>query len=114
MEVTKNVLSKIKELADDDKEYLLELKQLYINFFTNLMNEYGELFKNQKSKELSVMIHKIKPAMQYVDLYDLEELLNDGLFMVQNPISYVEKKADENIKEVINICEDSLIKINQI
>lgn len=114
MESTKNILSKIKELADGDITYLRELKQLYINFFTNLMNEYSPLCKEKKAKELSVMIHKVKPAMQYIDLYELEELLNDALFMVQNPISYVEQKIDENIKEVIKICQESLQKVHQL
>ncbi len=113
MESIKNILSKIYELADNDKEYLLELKQLYHNFFTNLIIQYDELLRNQKTKDLSLLIHKIKPAMQYICLKDLEKLLNDGILMLKNA-NHSPEKINENIQKVVWICEGSLIEVNKI
>ncbi|TAE68705.1 MAG: hypothetical protein EAZ85_13910 [Bacteroidetes bacterium] len=113
MESIKHILPKIYELADNDKEYLLELRQLYLNFFSNLIIQYENLLKEEKKKELSVMIHKIKPAMQYLHLQKLEDLLNEGVLMLKNTTNSTEK-MNENIKKVIIFCEEALKEIHKI
>jgi hypothetical protein len=103
---------KMMILADNDQDYLVELKTLYIDFFKNLMEEYPRLLTEQNFKDLRVFLHKIKPAVKYLELNLLENLLNQGILMLKNT-NYEISQAENIIKDIIIICQKSLEKLQE-
>ena len=68
-------LTYLKQLADGNDTFIIEMIEMFLNKTPDALTEMNEYFKQENWKELRMIAHKIKPSYGYFGLPELQSQL---------------------------------------
>lgn len=75
MKENKINLTYLKQIADGNDEFIVEMIEMFLKNTPGALEEMNECFKKQNWEELRLIAHRIKPSYSYMGLGDTQKLL---------------------------------------
>ncbi|REK33715.1 MAG: response regulator [Bacteroidetes bacterium] len=96
-------LSYLKELAEGNDAFIIEMIEMFLNKTPLALDEMNENFKKQNWDELRKTAHRIKPSFGYIGLSDTQKALAEIERLSEN--STEPDKVQSLMKEVNHVCK---------
>jgi PAS domain S-box-containing protein len=68
-------LTYLKEMSDNDRDFILEMMQSFISQTPKDLEDIWFHFSNQEYDELANIVHKVKPSITFMGIHELKDLV---------------------------------------